>query len=140
MKYAKNLIKRGVEELIESNEDLFKQNLIYALSIKLNESVETAKLDIQNEIFKPVFKNTTITEDVNNFVNFLNGYKNNPTDKILLKDKSLININESEIKSLQMLFENLSPKNRQKMAETIFDNQETFKQHINFYKDTEALV
>lgn len=140
MTYAKHLIKKGVEELIEDNQEFFKQNLIYALSMKMNESVEATRTDIQNKIFKPAFKETELTEDVKNFINFLNGYKNEKTDKILLKNNSVININESEIKALQMLFEGLNPKNRQKMAETIFNDQETFKQHINFYKDTESLI
>jgi hypothetical protein len=70
----------------------------------------------------------------------LNFYKIQPTDKILLKNNDVININESEIKSIQMLFEQLSPQNREKMAETIFNDTETFKQHLNFYKETQELI
>lgn len=140
MTYVKNLIQRGINELVEENEDLFKQNLMYALAFKLNESVELTKIDIQNRLLKVHTKDTVLTEEIQIFLNFLEGYNQNPTDKILLKDNSVININEEDIKSIKMLFENLSPKNRQKMAESIFENNESFKQHINFYKDSEALI
>jgi hypothetical protein len=140
MSYAKNIIQRGISELVSRNDELFKQNLMYALSFKLNESIETTKIETQNKIFKSVPVSTNITEDVAIFLNFLNSYKIQPTDKILLKNNDVININESEIKSIQMLFEQLSPQNREKMAETIFNDTETFKQHLNFYKETQELI
>jgi hypothetical protein len=140
MTYVKNLIQRGINELIEENDDLFKQNLMYALAFKLNESIEYAKIDIQNKLLQVPQQNTEITEEIQILLNFLEGYSQSPTDKILLKDNSVININEEDIKSVKMLFENLSPKNRQIMAESIFDNNESFKQHINFYKNSEALI
>lgn len=140
MSYTKNIIQRGISDLIEKNDDLFKQNLMYALSFKLNESIEYTKIETQNKIFKSVPTTTEITEDVSIFLNFLNTYKSESTDKILLKNNDVINITESEIKSIQMLFEQLNPKNRQKMAETIFNDSETFKQHLNFYKETQELI
>lgn len=140
MTYIKNLIHRGINELIEENEDLFKQNLMYALAFKLNESIELTKVDIQNKLLKLPLQTTEVTEDVQIFLNFVEGYFKNPTDKILLKDNSVININEEDIKSVKMLFENLSPKNRQTMAENIFESNESFKQHLNFYKNSEALI
>lgn len=140
MTYIKNLIHRGINELIEENEDLFKQNLMYALAFKLNESIELTKIEIQNKLLELPLQTTEITEEVQIFLNFVEGYFQNPTDKILLKDNSVININEEDIKSVKMLFENLSPKNRQLMAESIFESNESFKQHLNFYKNSEALI
>ena len=140
MTYTKNIIHRGINELIEDNQELFKQNLMYALAFKLNESVESIKINTQNKLLMTAEQNTVVTEDIQILLNFLESYKESPTDKILLKDNSVININEEDIKSVKMLFEGLSPENRQKMAESIFENNETFKQHINFYKDTKGLI
>lgn len=140
MTYIKNIIHRGINELVEENEDLFKQNLMYALAFKLNETIELTKINIQNKLLKLPDQNTEITEDIKIFLNFVENYIHNPTDKILLKDSSVININEEDIKSIKMLFENLSPKNRQKMAESIFESNESFKQHLNFYKNSEAII
>ena len=61
MTYVKNLIQRGINELIEENDDLFKQNLMYALAFKLNESIEYAKIDIQNKLLQVPQQNTEIT-------------------------------------------------------------------------------
>jgi hypothetical protein len=71
----------------------------------------------------------------------LNTYKSEPTDKILLKNNDVINITESEIKSIQMLFEQLKIRQTDKkwrkqslMIPKHSDNT------LNFYKETQELV
>lgn len=140
MNFTKNIIHRGIQELIIDNDEFFKQNLIYALSSKLNESIQTIKQESQQNLLKEKFQNTEITESVEQFVEFINSYEEHKNHRLILKNKAVINITESEIRALKILFESLSNKNRQNMAKSIFENPENLKNHVEFYNQVKGLI
>jgi hypothetical protein len=59
--------------------------------------------------------------------------------KIKFKNESILNITEENIKNVKSLFDQLSPQNRQILAETIFNDPDTFKEHLDFYEKTKVL-
>lgn len=140
MNFTKNIIHRGIQELILENDEFFKQNLIYALSNKLNESMEIIQQDSQQNLLKTKFQDTEITEGVEQFIEFINSYEDHKNHRLILKNKAVINITESEIKALKILFESLNNKNRQKMAKSIFENAENLKNHVEFYNQIKGII
>jgi hypothetical protein len=74
------------------------------------------------------------------FIEFLESYDPKTNTKLKLKNDSVINITEQEITEIKSLFNQLSPNNRQKMAETIFENKNSLDQHLEFYGKTKVLI
>jgi len=140
MNLNKNIIQSGINELIEENEESFKQSLIYVLSNKLNETVNNLEHDVKKVLLKPKKQDTLVTENIEQFIEFINSYENHKEHRLMLKNKAVINITESEIASLKILFESLNAKNREKMAESIFENAENLKTHVEFYNKVKGLI
>lgn len=140
MNLNKNIISQGIRNLVEDNDILFKQNLIYVLSNKLNDCIQDISKNCQKNLLNPKEQNTNITENINQFIGFIESHKDHKNDRLILKDNCVINIKESEIKNLKMLFENLNTKNREKMSEKIFKNAENLKNHIKFYGQVKELL
>jgi len=140
MNLNKNIIQSGINDLIEENEESFKQNLIYVLSNKLNETVNNLEYDVKKILLKPKKEDTLVTEDIEQFIEFINSYENHKEHRLILKNKAVINITESEIMSLKILFECLNAKNRKKMAKSIFENAENLKTHVDFYNKVKGLI
>jgi len=140
MNLNKNIIQSGINDLIEENEESFKQNLIYVLSNKLNETVNNLEYDVKKILLKPKKEDTLVTEDIEQFIEFINSYENHKEHRLILKNKAVINITESEIMSLKILFECLNAKNRKKMAKSIFENAENLKTHVEFYNKVKGLI
>lgn len=134
------MLKNGFHYLLEENETQFKKSLIDVLSFKLNESVEYLNFQFKKSLLKDLkFKETENTPEMNTFINFLESYDSKNCSKIKLKNESLINITENEVKAIKSLFDTLNVKNRQKMAEDIFKDQQTFQEHLEFYNKTKVL-
>jgi|688.fasta_scaffold599118_2 hypothetical protein len=140
MNLNKNIIQSGINDLIKENEELFKQNLIYVLTNKLNETVNNLEHDVKKILLKPKKQDTLVTENIEQFIEFINSYKNHKEHRLMLKNKAVINITESEIMSLKILFESLNAKNREKMAKSIFENAENLKNHVEFYSKVKGLI
>jgi len=127
------LIKNGINALLEEEDNYFKKNLVQSLSIKLNEAI-THSL---NESYRKIlFKEESLpkTKDLEVFVSLLE----NPS-KIQLKDSSIINIDENEIKALKELFDNLNVKNKKLMTENLFTSINSFNNHLDFYYKAKGL-
>lgn len=140
MRISDMMLKNGFHYLLEENETQFKKSLIDVLSFKLNESVEYLNFQFKKSLLKDLkFKETENTPEMNTFINFLESYDSKNCSKIKLKNESLINITENEVKAIKSLFDTLNVKNRQKMAEDIFKDQQTFQEHLEFYNKTKVL-
>lgn len=140
MKTIQNLIlKNGIKDLANNNESLFKKSLIDVLSFKLNESLENTENITKNRLLETKEKVTKITPEIKIFLEFLNDYSTETVTKIKLKNDSILNITEENIKNIKALFDQLKPENRQLMAETIFNDTAAFQQHLEFYEKTKAL-
>jgi hypothetical protein len=134
-----DILKNGITSLILKKEDDFKKSLSNSLKIKLNENITDLIIKTSKNIFNPKFKWTHFDENCEKFLNFLNEYDSAKCTKIKLKNESVINITESEIKSIKKLFNQLNPENRKIMIDSIFENNLNLEQHIEFYNKTKAL-
>ena len=133
---TKTLLKNGIKGLAGLEENYFKQNIIHALSFKLNESI----FDLYKECSKQLLydtKSTQNTIELKEFIDFINNFQ---PGKYQFKNNSLLNITDSEIKAIKNLFEALNTNNRQKMVAEIFTDSETFKNHVNFYSQAQGLL
>jgi hypothetical protein len=133
------ILKNGLFYLIQDNENGFKKSLIDVLSIKLNESLESVEFFTKTNLLKNQEKTTKETPEIKMFLEFMQNYNPSTTLKIKFKNESIINITEENIKDIKSLFDQLSPKNRQILAETIFNDPDTFAEHLDFYEKTKAL-
>lgn len=133
------LLKKSFESLIQNNDEDFKKSLNHALHLKLNENIEYLRVNTQKKLFEPVFKFTPKSEEIKNFVEFLESYDPSNPSKIKLKNESVINITEKELKDIKILFDQLSPKNRSMMVESIFESKANLDQHIEFCQKVKVL-
>lgn len=129
-----------MQHLIQKNEPMFKKSLIDVLSFKLNENINFLTLQINKNLLHSKYKSTELTENMKLFIEFLESYDPKTNTKLKLKNDSVINITEEEITEIKSLFNQLSPNNRQKMAETIFENKNSLDQHLEFYGKTKVLI
>ena len=129
-----------MQHLIQKNEPMFKKSLIDVLSFKLNENINFLTLQTNKSLLHSKYKSTELTENMKLFIEFLESYDPKTNTKLKLKNDSVINITEQEITEIKSLFNQLSPKNRQKMAETIFENKNSLDQHLEFYGKTKVLI
>ena len=128
MSTIKLLLKHGVESLVEHDENIFKENIIQSLALKLNETVkETKSLVTKNLLQRP--STTGATPELNEFLNFISNFKGG---NYTFKNGSIINITESDIHELKKLFESLNAINRQTMVSEILIDGEKFKDHLTF--------
>jgi hypothetical protein len=134
------ILKSGMQHLIQKNEPMFKKSLIDVLSFKLNENINFLTLQTNKSLLHSKYKSTELTENMKLFIEFLESYDPKTNTKLKLKNDSVINITEQEITEIKSLFNQLSPKNRQKMAETIFENKNSLDQHLEFYGKTKVLI
>jgi len=133
---TKNLLKNGLNGLARQEDQYFKQNIIDALAFKLNESIEELYIQCSNVLLQST-KQTQNTTELQEFLNFVNNF--NP-GKYEFKNKSLLNITESDLGAIKNLFEALNSENRQKMVSEIFNNGDSFKQHVEFYNKIQGLL
>ncbi len=129
-----------MQHLIQKNEPMFKKSLIDVLSFKLNENINFLTLQTNKSLLYSKYKSTELTENIKLFIEFLESYDPKTNTKLKLKNDSVINITEQEIAEIKSLFNQLSPNNRQKMAETIFENKNSLDQHLEFYGKTKVLI
>ena len=127
------LIKNGINALLEDNEPYFKKNLVQSLSIKLNNALS----DVIDESHKNLFYKQEVNESTKELKVFLNIMES--PGKIQLKDGSIINITEFEVKALKELFDNLGKKSKKLMTENVFNSSNSLKQHLDFYQKSKGL-
>lgn len=139
MKMTDRMLKNGFNYLIEENEEQFKKSLIDVLSFKLNESINFINFEARKKLLQSKHKFTKNEETIKNFVNFLENYDPQNPPKIKLKNDSVINITESEIKAIKNLFDQLNAQNRLRMVKEIFESPNNLRQHLEFYEKAKAL-
>ena len=130
---SQKLIKNGINALLEDNEAYFKKNLVQSLSIKLNNALS----DVIDESHKNLFYKQEVNESTKELKVFLNIMES--PGKIQLKDGSIINITEFEVKALKELFDNLGKKSKKLMTENVFNSSNSLKQHLDFCQKSKGL-
>ena len=133
---SKILLKNGIFEMINENEDHFKQNITHSLSLKLNSFIEETKKEIyENLFFDP--QTTKKTKQIEYFVSFLECFE---PGNFMFKDGSSINITEEDMKEIIGLFEQLNTEKRQIMVSDLFESSSKFKSNLNFAKKVKGLL
>jgi hypothetical protein len=107
--------------------------LVQSLSIKLNNALS----DVIDESHKNLFYKQEVNESTKELKVFLNIMES--PGKIQLKDGSIINITEFEVKALKELFDNLGKKSKKLMTENVFNSSNSLKQHLDFYQKSKGL-
>jgi GR25 family glycosyltransferase involved in LPS biosynthesis len=130
------LIKHGIEGLILEDDNSFKQNLIQALTMKLNENFKELKLEVSQKLLQST-KITEESEHLNKFVEFIENFK---PGNYTFKNASNLNISDSDMEYIKKLFESLNPKNRNLMVSEIFEDKTKFVQTLEFAKKSKNLL
>lgn len=133
---TKILLENGIKGLANKDEEYFKQNITHAIALKLNESLK----EIYEQSNADLLKTTEATESseyLNEFISFIENFKEG---KYKFKNNSTLNINESHVAILKDLFDSLSPKSRKIMVESVFSDNQSFKDHIEFYNKIKGLL
>ena len=130
------LLKNGIKSILFENEENFKSNVVQTLAIKLNDSINETRSEMQRNLFSEEHL-TKKSPHIEYFVSFLEAFH---PGKFTFQDGSILNITEENVKDIKELFEQLNPESRQKMASEIFENAQTFKQHIDFSKKAKELL
>jgi hypothetical protein len=133
---TKILLKNGINGMIREDEDYFKDNIIHSLSLKLNAAINEASVSLKERLLFSE-KITPYRSGIPVLVTFMEHFK---PGKYKFEDDTVININESDVKNIKKLFEQLNPNNRLKMAKDIFKNSTSFKQHIEFSKSAKGIL
>jgi hypothetical protein len=134
-------VHKLVENLMEGEEDLFfaglkqelstrKEDLCKSISIKIFENLTTSLLN----------KSVNENEDIKKLINLLTELNKNKKAKIEFKNGSIINISESEIAPLKLLFDQLNDKNQKHLAKNIFETPNFLRETIQFAKNTKGLL
>jgi hypothetical protein len=134
-------VHKLVENLIEGEEDLFisglqqeldsrKQDLCKSLSVKIFENL-TNSFDT---------KSVTENQDISKLITLLTEIKTNKKAKIEFKNASIINISESEIEPLRLLFDQLNEKNKKHLAKNIFETPSFFRETLRFAKTIKGIL
>jgi len=132
------ILKNGIKNLLEDDSTSFKKSLVDCLSIKLNDAIKEVESGFNERIFESK-DSTEPSEELKQFVEFVENYDPKIKSKLKLKNQSYININEYELRSLVGLFESLSGKNRQIMVKEILESPSKLKSNIAFYERTKGL-
>jgi hypothetical protein len=135
MTLTKILLKNGIKEMISENEDHFKKNIEYALSLKLNDSIR----EVKNTVSEKLFENHTFTNNSEELQEFLKFAQEAGEGKAIFQDGSLLNITEKQIELVKSLFECLNPKNRAHMVKEVLQSSAKFKQHVEFAEKIKGL-
>lgn len=136
MNPSKILLKNGIKSILFENEEQFKQNIVQTLSIKLNDSINDTRSEVEKNLFNEEIL-TNKTPQIDYFVSFMEAFV---PGKFIFQDGSVLNITEENVNDVKELFEQLNPQSREKMASEIFENAQTFLQHINFSKKVKNLL
>lgn len=133
---TKILLKNGINGMIRKDEDYFKDNIIHSLSLKLNAAINEASVSLREKLLLSE-KTTPYNPGVPVLVTFMENFK---PGKYKFEDDTVINITESDVENIKILFEQLNPQNRLKMAKEIFKNSTSFRQHIEFSKSAKGIL
>lgn len=133
------ILENGIKALIYESEKPFRKSIVNSLSLKLNDAINEAKYSTASALLSKE-ETTKPSENLNNFINFIENYDPKNNNKIKLKNESYINITENEFNSLVSLFNQLNTKNREFMLEEIFTSPTQIKKNIEFFNKAKGLI
>lgn len=132
---TKVLLKNGIFEMINENDEYFKKNIRNSLFLKMNNFLTETKKEIQNNLLFDEFS-TQETPQVKYFLSFVESFE---PGKFTFQDGSNINITKEDMTNLVGLFEQLNPEKRQLLASDLFQNAQKFESNLNFAKKVKEI-
>jgi membrane-bound lytic murein transglycosylase MltF len=134
-------IHKLINELSEGNEDLFAKGLLQELEIRKQEICKNLSIKIFESIVKePVDKTIDVNDDIKQLIETITQTEVKKNIKMQFKNASILNISENDIKPIKMLFDQLNQDNQKLMAKNLFENQQQFKQTLEFAKKVKGLT
>ncbi len=129
---SNTLLKNGLQNLIYEDDEAFKKSLTDTLSLKLNDAIADVEKSFKSEMMYETEKFEE-SDDVKNFIKFIENYDPKLNNSLVLKDNCKIHIKENEFDAIKKLFDSLNPKNRKTLVETSLKSVSSFKQNVDFY-------
>jgi len=140
MKHPSTLIlESGIKDLIKENDSGFKRSLINSLSLKLNEAIKDIESEFKSKMMLN-FHQDDISNEIKEFVEFVENYDPKFKNKLKLKNGTLINISESDFNNLKGMFDTLNNKNRAIFVGEITESPTKLKSNIEFYKKAQRIL
>lgn len=133
------ILESGIKDLIKENDLAFKRSLINSLSLKLNESLKDIEKEFKSKMMMNIEKNVSSNE-IKEFVEFVENYDPKLKNKLKLKNGTLININESDFNNLKEMFDTLNNKNRKIFVGEITESPAKLKSNLEFYKKAQRIL
>lgn len=132
---TKVLLKNGLFEMMNENDEYFKKNIRSSLILKMNNFLAETKKEVQKSLLFDE-KTTKQTPEINYFLSFVESFQ---PGKFTFQDGSNINITNEDMKNLIGLFEQLNPEKRQLLASDLFENAQKFEGNLNFAKQVKEI-
>ena len=133
------ILESGIKDLIKENDLAFKRSLINSLSLKLNESIKDIEKEFKSKMMLNIEQNVS-SNQIKEFVEFVENYDPKLKNKLKLKNKTLINISESDFNSLKKMFDTLNNKNREIFVGEITESPAKLKSNLEFYKKAQRIL
>lgn len=133
---TKILLKNGIFEMINENDEYFKKNIHHSLTLKMNDFLSETKKDIKENF---LFDQTTTVEtpEIKYFTSFVECFE---PGKFNFQDGSNLNISKEDMNDIVGLFEQLNPEKRQILASDLFANAQNFESNLKFAKKVKDLT
>lgn len=132
---TKVLLKNGIFEMINENDEYFKKNIRNSLFLKMNNFLNETKKEIKHNLLFDELS-TQETPQVKYFLSFVESFE---PGKFTFQDGSNINITKEDMTNLVGLFEQLNPEKRQLLASDLFQNAQKFESNLNFAKKVKEI-
>lgn len=132
---TKVLLKNGIFEMINENDEYFKKNIRNSLFLKMNNFLNETKKEIKHNLLFDELS-TQETPQVKYFLSFVESFE---PGKFTFQDGSNINITKEDMTDLVGLFEQLNPEKRQLLASDLFQNAQKFESNLNFAKKVKEI-
>ena len=133
------ILESGIKDLIKENDLAFKRSLINSLSLKLNESIKDIEKEFKSKMMLNIEQNVS-SNQIKEFVEFVENYDPKLKNKLKLKNETLINISESDFNSLKKMFDTLNNKNREIFVGEITESPAKLKSNLEFYKKAQRIL
>lgn len=133
------ILESGIKDLIKENDLAFKRSLINSLSLKLNESIKDIEKEFKSKMMLNIEQNVS-SNQIKEFVEFVENYDPKLKNKLKLKNGTLINISESDFNSLKKMFDTLNNKNREIFVGEITESPAKLKSNLEFYKKAQRIL
>lgn len=133
------ILESGIKDLIKENDLAFKRSLINSLSLKLNESIKDIEKEFKSKMMLNIEQNVS-SNQIKEFVEFVENYDPKLKNKLKLKNGTLINISESDFDNLKKMFDTLNNKNREIFVGEITESPAKLKSNLEFYKKAQRIL